>query len=93
MTFPMKFPMKIALPGFRIEHPNILHTSDELSQSITPKTPGLKKSGQESSSEVCQMIGCSNKKYENFDFIRQRLIPLLTGTTCTNCITHPISWN
>ena len=32
-----------------------------------------KKFHRENSSEVRKMLGCSNKKYENFDFIRRRL--------------------
>ena len=58
---------------FLFEHPNILRILYELSRSnfflgrsITPKTP-------ESSSEVHKMLGCSNKKYKNFDFIRRCL--------------------
>ena len=64
---------------FLFEHPNILRTSDELSWSdlSSPRHPRWKKSGHESSSEVCQMMGCSNKKHENFDFIRRRLLQYL----------------
>ncbi len=74
--------------------------------SITPKTnftisdvfgviDPRKKFDRESSSEVCQMMGCSNQRYESFDFICRRLmcnpkmiIPEKAGN-CWDLFEHP----
>ncbi len=65
-----------------------LSRSNFLLGFIIPETPGMKKFhlgclggdrphkqiDRESSSEVCKILGCLNRKYENCIFIRQRLL-------------------
>ncbi len=57
----------------QFEHPNNLRTSDELSRLNFWVDRLQKKNRHETSSEVCKMLGCSNRKYENCIFICRRL--------------------